>query len=36
MMNDEEVVETEETPEHTIDDVYDIVEEILEKITTNL
>lgn len=32
---DDEVIETEET-EHTIDDVYDIVEEILEKITTNL
>lgn len=36
---EEEVVETEVTedsPEHTIDDVYDKLEDIIELLTTNL
>lgn len=38
-MDEEEVVETEETeetPVHTLDEIYDLVAEILEKITNNL
>lgn len=36
-MDEEEVVtEENDTSEHTIDDVYDLVEQILEKITINL
>ena len=37
-MEEEEVVETEteETSEHTLDEIYDLVAEILEKITNNL
>ena len=43
-MDDEEVVETEDTeteegedtPEHTIDDVYDKLEDIIDLLTTNL
>lgn len=36
-MDENEVVEeTESTSEHTLDEIYDLVEQILEKITINL